>query len=71
MLIREVYYLVHILQDQLLETTADAELATADAKDSLSCIKTMKECGPPVIERMINTLKAASDTIPTSRLTRG
>ena len=66
-----VQYLVHILQDQLLETTVDAELATADAKDCLSCVKTMKECGPPVIGRMINMLKTASDTIPKSRLTRG
>jgi hypothetical protein len=66
-----VQYLVHILQDQLLETAADAELATADAKDSLSCIKTMKECGPPVIERMITMLKSASNTIPTPRITRG
>lgn len=59
------------LNAQLEEMTGDAELATADAKDCLSSLQTMKECGPPVIEHMIKVLNSASNTIPVRRSMRG
>ncbi|KAI5079201.1 hypothetical protein GOP47_0006872 [Adiantum capillus-veneris] len=59
------------VKHQITEATASADLATADVKDSLSCIKSMKDCGPPVIERMIKTLQTASTQIPTNHQSRG
>lgn len=59
------------MKDRITEATGDVDLAMADVKDSLSCIKSMKECGPPVIERMIKMLESASNQIPTNRQSRG
>lgn len=58
------------LKSQLVESIVDAELATADAKDALGSVRTMKECGPTVIEHMIKTLQSASNTIPALRQSR-
>ncbi|KAH7438898.1 hypothetical protein KP509_04G035900 [Ceratopteris richardii] len=56
---------------QIKELTAGADLATADVKDSSSCIKGIKEFGPPIIEKMIKMLQTAGNQIPTNRHSRG
>ncbi|MCO5568970.1 hypothetical protein L7F22_022674 [Adiantum nelumboides] len=59
------------VKHQITEARASAVLATAHVKDSLSCIKGMKDCGPLVVKRMIKSLQTASTQIPTNRQSRG
>ncbi|MCO5611088.1 hypothetical protein L7F22_065338 [Adiantum nelumboides] len=59
------------VKHQITEATTSADLATTNVKDSLSCIKSMKDCGPLVIEQMIKSLQTASTQIPTNCQSRG
>eukprot|EP00249_Psilotum_nudum_P005882 c19302_g1_i2 orf=573-1784(+) len=60
-----------VLKTEVLDMTADAELCAANAKDALNTIKTMKDCGPPLIHQMINTINSASSLMPTLHQSRG
>ncbi|MCO5601519.1 hypothetical protein L7F22_055641 [Adiantum nelumboides] len=59
------------MKHQITEAIASADLATANVKDSLSCIKSTKGCGSFVIEGMIKSLQIESTPIPTNRQSRG
>ncbi len=55
------------LQNKLAEDTQEALLYTEDAKDALTAIKTMKECGPPAVNSMISMLTASISLLPSLR----
>ncbi|BBM99171.1 BLOC-1 related complex subunit 8 [Marchantia polymorpha subsp. ruderalis] len=58
------------LKAQIVDTTQEAEYVTQDVRDALNSVKTMKECGPAVIERMMKTLDSSLPRLPSFRQTR-
>lgn len=58
------------MQAQIVDTTQEAEYVTQDVRDALNSVKTMKECGPAVIERMMKTLDSSLPRLPSFRQTR-
>ncbi|KAL2652646.1 hypothetical protein R1flu_020774 [Riccia fluitans] len=55
------------LKSQIVDATKEAEYVTQDVKDARNAVKTIKECGPPVIERMIKTLDSTLPRLPSFR----
>ncbi|CAM6016751.1 unnamed protein product [Sphagnum balticum] len=55
------------IKNKLAEDTQEALLYTEDAKDALTAIKTMKECGPPAVNSMISMLTASISLLPSLR----
>lgn len=53
------------LKGQVAEGTNEAILYTEDVKDALTAVKVMKEVGPPVFSKMISTLNASLQLLPT------
>lgn len=47
------------LQAQMVDNTRKVEYVTQDVKDALNSVRSMKEVGPPVVERMIKTLDSS------------
>jgi hypothetical protein len=52
-------------QGQVSEGTNEAILYTEDVKDALTAVKVMKEVGPPVFSKIISTLNASLQLLPT------
>lgn len=48
-----------------MEGTQEALFYTEDVKDALASVKTMKEIGPPVVNKMIASLNASLQLLPT------
>ncbi|CAK9262646.1 unnamed protein product [Sphagnum jensenii] len=55
------------VKNKLAEDTQEALLYTENAKDALTAIKTMKECGPPAVNSMISMLTASISLLPSLR----
>ncbi|KAG6547030.1 hypothetical protein Mapa_011647 [Marchantia paleacea] len=58
------------LKAQIVDSTQEAEYVTQDVRDALNSVKTMKECGPAVIERMMKTLDSSLPRLPSFRQIR-
>lgn len=52
-------------QGQLVEGTQEALFYTEDVRDALASVKTMKEIGLPVVNKMIASLNASLQLLPT------
>lgn len=50
----------------MVENTREVEYVTQDVKDALNSVRSMKEVGTPVIERMIKTLDASLPLLASS-----
>ncbi|KAL3688227.1 hypothetical protein R1sor_014536 [Riccia sorocarpa] len=55
------------LKTQIVDATQKAEYVTQDVKEARNAVRTIKECGPPVIERMIKTLDGTLPRLPSFR----
>ncbi|KAL3684486.1 hypothetical protein R1sor_002508 [Riccia sorocarpa] len=55
------------LKAQIVDATQEAEFVTQDVKDARNAVRAIKECGPPVIERMIKTLDSTLPRLPSFR----
>ncbi|XP_024393084.1 uncharacterized protein [Physcomitrium patens] len=53
------------LKSQIVEEVQEVMLYTEDVRDALTSVKTMKEVGPPVFSKMIATLNASLQLLPT------
>lgn len=52
-------------QSHVIEGTEEAILYTQDVNDALASVKVMNEVGPPVFSKMISTLNASLQLLPT------
>ncbi|CAM6087708.1 unnamed protein product [Calypogeia fissa] len=55
------------LKTQMVDTTLEVEYVTQDVKDALNSVKSMKEVGPAVIERMIKTMDSSQPLLASLR----
>lgn len=53
------------LKSHVIEGTEEAILYTQDVNDALASVKVMNEVGPPVFSKMISTLNASLQLLPT------
>lgn len=59
------------LKNNVSKKSHEVSLHTEDLEDSITMTRTMKECGPPVIDEMIRDIKASLTIMSTKQPKRG
>eukprot|EP01018_Ginkgo_biloba_P012196 Gb_36649 [translate_table: standard] len=59
------------IKDKVVDTSQEAFLCTEDMNDAIISIRSMKECGPPIIERMIRNLDSSISVMSSMHQLRG
>lgn len=63
--------ILHEIKVKVVDTTQEEFICTEDMKDAIRSVKSMKGCGPPIIEQMIKKLNSSISLMSSMQQLRG
>lgn len=63
--------ILHEIKAKVVDTTQEEFICTEDMKDAIRSVKSMKGCGPPIIEQMIKKLNSSISLMSSMQQLRG
>ncbi|GLJ39526.1 hypothetical protein SUGI_0807760 [Cryptomeria japonica] len=63
--------LLHRIKVQVIDATREVFICTEDMEDAISSLKSMQECGPPIVEKMIRKLNSSISLMSLTHQPRG
>jgi hypothetical protein len=63
--------ILHEIKAKVVDTTQEEFICTEDMKDAIRSVKSMKGCGPPIIEQMIKKLNSSISLMSSMQQHRG